>query len=322
VAPWFLYCNPDSTLENLQRCREVLSHPNVKKLNLTCGAMALTGSTRMQASTVQMAAAGFALLYDWKNSQEMFQTMNSWREWQSNQNWSGLIPFIESEARAHAAGVPVTYLCESPIAISLLTDTTERSPTFSQPAFENVDLGEKAAPIYLAVAGANTPQEAWHKLLSREPRCLEWSEFGGKIGRDVLDGFDISSHAVTRRGGERVEFHQLPGQILWQSGTNRWSQPLWDNHPLTTHLSLKMVANALSTLMMGRRGFYLDNVMTWVKPSNNKLIDRATRYVQLLAARRGVTVSYPEGVKLVVTEMEAGGEGPVVLRVLKQLHAL
>lgn len=322
VAPWFLYCNPDSALENLQRCREVLSHPNVKKLNLTCGAMALTGSTRMQASTVQMAAAGFALLYDWKSSQDMFHAINSWREWQSEQDWSGLIPFIETEAIAHGAGIPVTYVCESQIAISLLTDTTERSPTFSQPAFENVALNEKAAPIYLSVAGTNTPQEAWHQLLSREPRCLEWSEFAGKIGRDVLNGFDISSQAVVRRGGEKVEFKLRPGHIQWSSHTHRWSQPLWNDHPLTTHLSLKMVANTLSTLMMGRRGYYLDNVMTWVKPSNNKLIDRATRYVQLLASRRGVTVSYPEGVKLVITEMEAGGEGPVVLRVLKHLNAL
>ena len=80
-----------------------------------------------------------------------------------------------------------------------------------------------------------------------------------------------------------------------------------------------MAANALSTLMMGRRSFYLDNVMTWVRPSNNKLIDRATRYVQLLANRRGKATEYSAIVHDVMTEMENGGEGPVVLRVLKKL---
>jgi N-acetylmuramic acid 6-phosphate etherase len=317
--PWFLYCNPDATLEGLHRCREVLAHPHVTKLNLTCGAMALTGSTRMQASTVQMAAAGLALLYDWADSAALADYLRRWREWQAGQDWSGLVPFIEAETRWHAAGTPVTYLAAPDLAISLLTDTTERSPTFSQPAFENVALGEPAAPVYLAVAGAADAPRAWHELLNRAPRCLEWPEFEGRIGLQALVGFDISQHAPTRRGGETVRFLPGAGQVRWENGTHSWAQPLWDDHPLTTHLGLKMAANALSTLMMGQRGFFLDNVMTWVRPSNNKLIDRATRYVQLLARRRGHIVGYEEGVNLVVSEMEAGGEGPVVLRVLARL---
>jgi N-acetylmuramic acid 6-phosphate etherase len=40
---------------------------------------------------------------------------------------------------------------------------------------------------------------------------------------------------------------------------------------------------------MGRIGRFESNVMTWVKPSNNKLIDRAIRYVQHLLAEDGVT---------------------------------
>lgn len=83
-APWFLYCNPDVQLEGLRRCQEVLGNPHVQKLNLTCGAMALTGSTRMQASTIQMAAAGFALLFDWKNRAQFYETLAKWREWCSD----------------------------------------------------------------------------------------------------------------------------------------------------------------------------------------------------------------------------------------------
>ncbi len=318
-APWFLYCNPDDALLGLQRCREIIGHSHVKKLNLTCGPMALTGSTRMQASTVQMAAAGFALLYDWENAEHMRRGISAWREWHAHQNLEGLAPFVVGEARDHASGTPVTYVSDANLSISILTDTTERSPTFSQPAFENVSLKEGLAPIYLAVEGAVGPSAAWRMLLSREPRCLEWEEFGGRISREVLDGFDISLNAPARRGGESVRFTSAPGRVRWEGRGETWSQPLWDEHPLTTHLSLKMALNALSTTMMGRRGFYLDNVMTWVRPSNNKLIDRATRYVQLLAGRRGVEVPYERGVELVISEMEAGGEGPVVLRVLKHL---
>lgn len=321
VAPWFLYCNPDGALEGLQRCWEVLAHPHVQKLNLTCGPMALTGSTRMQASTVQMAAAGMVLLYDWRSFEEFCCYLNQWREWQSTLDWTGLVPFIEQEARWHGEGLPVTYVSDAALAISLLTDTTERSPTFSQPAFENVQEPGPMAPIYLAVRGTGSSRAAWAALLGRVPRALEWAEFNGRIGLGVMEGFDISEAAIGRRSGPTVSFELCPGRVHWQSESLNWSMPLWDAHPLTVHLGLKMAANALSTLMMGRRGFYLDNVMTWVRPSNNKLIDRATRYVQLLAQRRGITTDYADVVARVMTEMEHGGGRPAVLAVLKELGA-
>lgn len=324
VAPSFLYCNPDATLEGLQRCWQVLNHPHIDKLNLTCGPMALTGSTRMQASTVQMAAAGLAMLYQWNSLDELRTYINSWREWQGQQDWSGLAPFIKQEAEWHKAGTPVTYVTSSDLAISLLTDTTERSPTFSQPAFENILEKGPVAPIYLAVRGTHSAPTAWQALLSRRPHPLEWPEFNGRIGQEVLNGFDISENSIQRRGGVQVEFRQQGVSVIWRNGQHTLVQPLWDAHPLIAHLSLKMAVNALSTLMMGRRGFYHDNVMTWVRPSNNKLIDRAVRYVRLLADRRGVTTDYTAVVHDVMNEMESGGDhsggqGPVVIRVLKKL---
>lgn len=318
-APWFLYCNPDEALLGLDRCREVLGDPRVRKLNLTCGPMALTGSTRMQASTVQMAAAGLAILHDWSSESHLKEHVQRWAEWFGAQDFTPLVPFIEAEATNHGAGQPTTYLSDAQLAISILTDTTERSPTFSQPAFENVLFPHALSPIYLALEGTPEAGVAWERLLGRSPRCLEWSELEGRINGEVLNGFDISQRSVERRGGEVVSFHKLSGCILWQRPGQQWHQPLWDDSPLGAHLSLKMALNSLSTLMMGRRGFYLDNVMTWVRPSNNKLIDRATRYVQLLAARRGKGLEYEATVHMVVNEMEKNAQGPVVLRVLAGL---
>ena len=62
--PYFLYCNPDSSLKNIQRSEEVIQNPKIKKVNLTVGPMAISGSTRMQASTVLMLAIGVGLLYE------------------------------------------------------------------------------------------------------------------------------------------------------------------------------------------------------------------------------------------------------------------
>jgi N-acetylmuramic acid 6-phosphate etherase len=57
--------------------------------------------------------------------------------------------------------------------------------------------------------------------------------------------------------------------------------------PLLDHLTLKLLLNMHSTLLMGRLGRFEGNLMTWVYPSNGKLIDRAARYTQLLLRRGG-----------------------------------
>ena len=51
---------------------------------------------------------------------------------------------------------------------------------------------------------------------------------------------------------------------------------------LLEHVLLKIVLNIQSTLVMGRMGRYESNLMTYVRPSNNKLIDRSIRYVRHL----------------------------------------
>ena len=45
---------------------------------------------------------------------------------------------------------------------------------------------------------------------------------------------------------------------------------------------------------MGRLGRYEGNVMTYVRASNNKLIDRAIRYIDLILKNNKITASYSE----------------------------
>src|SRR5690606_22385924 len=54
---FFVYNNPDEILrEHVQRSREIIDDPRVEKINLTTGPMAITGSTRMQATSIQLCA--------------------------------------------------------------------------------------------------------------------------------------------------------------------------------------------------------------------------------------------------------------------------
>jgi N-acetylmuramic acid 6-phosphate (MurNAc-6-P) etherase len=50
-----------------------------------------------------------------------------------------------------------------------------------------------------------------------------------------------------------------------------------------TRVAVKLVMNAISTCTMVRLGRVMVNFMIWVAPGNLKLIDRATRYISMLA---------------------------------------
>ena len=68
--PYFLYCNPDESLQNIKRSKEVLENEFINKVNLFCGEMAITGSTRMQASTILQYFIGLAFNFDYEFSEE------------------------------------------------------------------------------------------------------------------------------------------------------------------------------------------------------------------------------------------------------------
>src|SRR6267142_907665 len=53
---YFVYNNPNDVLcAHVQRSREVIQEPRIEKINLTTGPMGITGSTRMQATSIQLA---------------------------------------------------------------------------------------------------------------------------------------------------------------------------------------------------------------------------------------------------------------------------
>ena len=60
-----------------------------------------------------------------------------------------------------------------------------------------------------------------------------------------------------------------------------------------------MLLNALSTCTMVRLGRVMGNFMIWVVPSNLKLIDRSTRYIQKLTG-----MDYPAANRLLFEVIE------------------
>ncbi len=296
---YFLYCNPEDEIIHLDRCREVINHPKVDSLNLTVGPMALSGSTRMQASSVQMFVAGMLAIKDFDSEIEVNSYIDLWMKNFNQLDFVKLKKLIEIESDIYLKNQIITYTCSADLAISVLTDTTERSPTFSLAGFEKKDDTELSF-CYLAVDEAQTSQQAWNSMLGREPRPLRWGEGFEQISLEEIYKFDISKQAIERRKSSNLfKINYLDGSLNFEVLGEKQKFNIIEEDSLIKHLSLKLLLNTLSTLIMGRIGRYESNIMTWVKASNFKLIDRATRYTLYLLEDESSDISYEDVLKFI-----------------------
>jgi N-acetylmuramic acid 6-phosphate etherase len=292
--PQFLYCNPRQLLiDRVQRSRQVLTNPRIQSFCLDTGPMALTGSTRMQASTVLMLVIGLALEFG-RNVDGAFAVLEGWIDFLAGQDVQPLEPFIVNEARIYLDEQYTIYASDD-YAITVFTDTTERAPTFNLAPFDNPEqLTARHSLTYLMIPSAGSAEESWRQLLARDPRPLEWPEIHAKTTKDYLLSFDFSRQALDFR--RRILEHSPHHVFHIATAKNRLHLSFagLDEHfnlpgslQLLDHLTLKLLLNMHSTLLMGRLGRFEGNLMTWVYPSNGKLVDRAARYTQILLRRSG-----------------------------------
>jgi N-acetylmuramic acid 6-phosphate etherase len=332
-APYFLYCNPDDILcKHVERSRRVIQNPKIRKINLTVGPMAISGSTRMQASTILMMAVGLAMFgtKSAATAKDISKRVENLRNSLAKIDVSFLAKFITTEAETYLQKNHVTYTTDA-YGITVLTDTTERSPTFSLAPFENQSDENRAPSLcYLSMPAASTQEEGWKILLSRSPRALNWEGITHIAGDERMRGFDISSNVAKHRQAlvpnathHTFSINRSPKGMQWRFQELEHSIPIETLPLLEEHILLKMLLNMHSTLVMGKLGRYHGNVMTWVRPSNYKLIDRSVRYVQFLLEEVSIkTFSYAEIVHACLEEFEnLGPNEPVVLKVFETLKA-
>ncbi len=302
--PYFLYCNPDDLLKEVAtRSKKVLENSKIEKINLTTGPMCLTGSTRLQASTILMAAVGFALLYFNETDDGVLDKIKKLKKLQQDFDYSVIKDFTAKEADHYRNDGTILYETSEHYAITILTDTTERSPTFSLYSFENQNDQEKnPSLVYLYLKNYTSVENAWQALLKRSPRTFHWQEVTAQTSSERILGFQFHRDLFNLR----KNYLKKPDAIFKIDGVDvlKWSFQgvekeinLRGLDLLSRQLMLKMLLNAHSTILMGRLNRYVDNLMTWVRPSNFKLIDRSVRYSKLLLAKQGKDVPYEELVK-------------------------
>jgi len=192
---FFVYNNPTDLLcRHVQRSRQIIEEPRIRKLELATGPMAITGSTRMQAVTAELLVVGSALEVAAVTTQDLLRAKpsdsRSKRAFRSatgyHQSFVKLLSqlsstsvvdvmarMVEFEENVYRRGGLITYMTDS-FTLDILTDTTERSPTFMVPAFRTFD-DEHSPPPWAFIKNPFLPSEqAWQDMLGREPRGLDW----------------------------------------------------------------------------------------------------------------------------------------------------
>ncbi len=292
-SPWFVYCNPREMLvRTVERSRKIIENPRVKSLCLEVGPMALSGSTRLQAATAQMLAVGMALTKDFKAAENFLQ------EYPKLDLGTFLTPVVNWEALQYQKRGVTLYETDSyPIAV--LTDTTERSPTFSLTPFEKSSEEEGPYSLcYLSVPNAKNALESWKCILNRKPIGFSWEEFHGRLNLESILDFDFSFKAKKIREKRVAPFSQAILRVernLSNDGisfhSTEFSSELKSaliKNPLLDQILIKLILNTLSLMVMGKLGRFEGNVMTWVRASNGKLIDRTLRYLEFLIEKRSL----------------------------------
>lgn len=246
---YFVYNNPDEILcEHVQRSREVIQDDRIEKVNLTTGPMAITGSTRMQATSIQLAVMTTILEIvcrelTGKDSHDVAKEFLAALEQghaalRAPEFLSALGELVKLEEKTYRSGNQNNYHADR-FGIDVLTDTTERSPTYCTPPFrkfDNATATESWAYLFVPHEWTDT---AWKHIIKRKPRCVEWSreevaglvpeekfertvEIIGRISSTELMRFKVGVNGLRYRqqgvgdSAVAVLSHRDDPEILWR----------------------------------------------------------------------------------------------------------
>ncbi len=210
---YFVYNNPDDRLLPFERSRRVINEPGITKINLTTGPQAITGSTRMQATTIEtyvvasivetaveralrrtlgrkdMARLGFPAAAGAAGRTGVAARLAGFGAALDGVRAAlpDLTALTDIETAAYARGRFSTYYAEKGL-ITVFIDSTERSPTFR--LFPLDTVREPARKCWIQVwTGAGAPGEAWQAFLGRPFRGLAADKYRGPFETEVEDPY-------------------------------------------------------------------------------------------------------------------------------------
>lgn len=294
---FMIICVPTAiAASRLERCRELYAMKNVTAIDMPIPGMAVTGSTRMQSSTIELLVAASALETAWEAS-TMDYTLAFEKLLDSLENSaSAIAACIEQEEQIYRNGELIDYNVND-LLIDVLSDTTERSPTFMIPPYKMRSDVVSAEPWAMARDLSGSTEEIWKKCLRRSPRCIEWTEEEyhqaglsvllkkgiPPISAECLYQITIGNETLhARAAAHQIQIINDPAGPLTFDGKVIGGKVTATPLRLFEHLRMKLTMNLISTGTMVRLGRVKSNYMIQLAISNKKLIDRACRIISEL----------------------------------------
>jgi N-acetylmuramic acid 6-phosphate etherase len=203
---YFVYNNPDDVLRPFHRSASVIDNPAITKINLTTGPQAITGSTRLQATTSETFVVAMILeeaigrvvaeLLDPAQAVQLgFESRSTAArlgDFASVKNAvdaavSAMARFTELEADTYRRGRFATYFAKTAL-ITVFIDNTERSPTFRLFPLDRVDDGQRQCWTQVWTEAENA-HEAWRTFLGRPFKGLDPSLYREPFEKLVEDPY-------------------------------------------------------------------------------------------------------------------------------------
>jgi len=204
---YFVYNNPDNILINFERSRKVIENSGITKMNLTTGPQAITGSTRMQATTIETFVLGVVLEEGIERFLRNFLSENELEDLGFSKNFKlrdkllsfkdlkysidkeaeAISKFTELEAETYKNKRFSTYFAKKAL-ITVFIDSTERSPTFRLYPLDTVKEKERKCWIQVWTEGKDI-RDAWRNFLGRDFRGLKESFYREPFETQIEDPY-------------------------------------------------------------------------------------------------------------------------------------
>ncbi len=226
---FFVYNNPDDRLLPFERSRRVIEEPGITKLNLATGPQAITGSTRMQATTIETYVIGNALqeavrrtLGELLSKKELakagFENAPTFEERvrrfssvldEVKRNVPAIAPLTLLESGTYAQAHFSTYFARKTM-ITVFIDSTERSPTFRLYPLDTTAAPKRRCWIQVWTPAGNL-EEAWQAFLGRPFRGLSPEFYQKPFEVEIEDSYlrQAALESLKRAGNDQRSLYDF-----------------------------------------------------------------------------------------------------------------
>ena len=226
---YFIYNNPNEVLQPFIRSKTVIEHPAITKINLTTGPQAITGSTRMQATTSETYLLGviiengiYKILKKYLTEEELSSLgyknyagikerllyFSKLREY-ILQQLSLIAKFTHLEYTTYKSKNFASYFAKQAL-IAVFIDCAERSPTFKLFPLDTIYEPQRKCWVQVFTEGKNY-KEAWYNFLGRNFYGLKKEFYKPEFEQKIDDLFlkQTALNSLENATQEQEQYYDL-----------------------------------------------------------------------------------------------------------------